>query len=126
LKQLLTVSFGTLTFSTESDASANDSEERKKLAISANRLPAILLHGFGASLFSWERVLKPLASVIGSKTLAFDRPAFGLTSRPQRRGLFLVLFTWVSEVVLALWLFWTLLTYATEYKTEMHIDGESD
>jgi len=69
----------------ESDASANDSEERKKLGISANRLPAILLHGFGASLFSWERVLKPLASVIGSKTLAFDRPAFGLTSRPQRR-----------------------------------------
>lgn len=110
MKQLLTVSFGTLTFSAESDASANDSEERKKLGISANRLPAILLHGFGASLFSWERVLKPLASVIGSKTLAFDRPAFGLTSRPQRRGLFLALFTWVSEVVLALWLFWTLLT----------------
>ncbi|CAM6025903.1 unnamed protein product [Sphagnum balticum] len=69
----------------ESDASANDSEEHKKLGISANRLPAILLHGLGASLFSWERVLKPLASVIGSKTLAFDRPAFGLTSRPQRR-----------------------------------------
>ncbi|CAM6023401.1 unnamed protein product [Sphagnum balticum] len=80
----------------ESDASANDSEEHKKLGISANRLPAILLHGFGASLFSWERVLKPLASVIGSKTLAFDRPAFGLTSRPQRRGLFLALFTWVN------------------------------
>jgi hypothetical protein len=61
-------------------------------------------------LFSWERVLKPLAAVIGSKTLAFDRPAFGLTSRPQHRGLFLALFTWVSEVVLSLWLFWTLLT----------------
>lgn len=46
-------------------------------------LPAILLHGFGASLFSWERVLKPLARILGSKVVAFDRPAFGLTSRPR-------------------------------------------
>ncbi|KAL3834722.1 hypothetical protein ACJIZ3_009458 [Penstemon smallii] len=43
--------------------------------------PMILLHGFGASVFSWDRVMKPLARVIGSKVLAFDRPAFGLTSR---------------------------------------------
>ncbi|KAL3521341.1 hypothetical protein ACH5RR_019490 [Cinchona calisaya] len=43
--------------------------------------PMILLHGFGASLFSWNRVMKPLAQVTGSKVLAFDRPAFGLTSR---------------------------------------------
>ncbi|KAK9913897.1 hypothetical protein M0R45_037701 [Rubus argutus] len=41
----------------------------------------ILLHGFGASVFSWNRVMKPLAEAIGSKVLAFDRPAFGLTSR---------------------------------------------
>ncbi|XP_062154795.1 uncharacterized protein LOC133862899 [Alnus glutinosa] len=45
------------------------------------RLPMILLHGFGASVFSWNRVLKPLAELTGSKVLAFDRPAFGLTSR---------------------------------------------
>lgn len=44
-------------------------------------LPMILLHGFGASVFSWGRVMKPLAEVTGSKVLAFDRPAFGLTSR---------------------------------------------
>lgn len=43
--------------------------------------PMILLHGFGASVFSWRRVMKPLAHVTGSKVLAFDRPAFGLTSR---------------------------------------------
>ncbi|RYR05753.1 hypothetical protein Ahy_B06g085569 isoform A [Arachis hypogaea] len=42
----------------------------------------ILLHGFGASVFSWEQVMKPLAEVSGSKVIAFDRPAFGLTSRP--------------------------------------------
>ncbi|KAI4306985.1 hypothetical protein L6164_030219 [Bauhinia variegata] len=44
-------------------------------------LPMILLHGFGASVFSWKQVLKPLAEAAGSKVLAFDRPAFGLTSR---------------------------------------------
>ncbi|XP_010543662.1 PREDICTED: uncharacterized protein LOC104816498 [Tarenaya hassleriana] len=43
--------------------------------------PMVLLHGFGASVFSWSRVMKPLAREIGSKVLAFDRPAFGLTSR---------------------------------------------
>ncbi|KAI3458410.1 hypothetical protein Pfo_015073 [Paulownia fortunei] len=43
--------------------------------------PMILLHGFGASVFSWDRVMKPLSLVTGSKVLAFDRPAFGLTSR---------------------------------------------
>ncbi|KAL8154363.1 hypothetical protein V2J09_012123 [Rumex salicifolius] len=49
----------------------------------ANKIgvPMILLHGFGASVFSWHRVIKPLSQCIGSKALAFDRPAFGLTSR---------------------------------------------
>ena len=39
--------------------------------------PALLLHGFGASLFSWHALLQPLAAL-----LAFDRPAFGVTLRP--------------------------------------------
>ncbi|CAI9091881.1 OLC1v1026986C3 [Oldenlandia corymbosa var. corymbosa] len=50
-------------------------------------LPIILMHGFGASLFSWNRVMKPLARLMGnSKVLAFDRPAFGLTSRVDPRN----------------------------------------
>jgi len=40
----------------------------------------ILLHGFGASLFSWREVMKPLAEF--GRVIAFDRPAFGLTERP--------------------------------------------
>ncbi|KAF8028185.1 hypothetical protein BT93_E0941 [Corymbia citriodora subsp. variegata] len=44
-------------------------------------IPMILLHGFGASVFSWNRVMKHLAGLTGSRILAFDRPAFGLTSR---------------------------------------------
>lgn len=39
-----------------------------------------LLHGFGASLFSWQKVLDPLAQ--GRTIVAYDRPAFGLTERP--------------------------------------------
>uniref|UniRef100_A0A7N0UEU3 AB hydrolase-1 domain-containing protein n=2 Tax=Kalanchoe fedtschenkoi TaxID=63787 RepID=A0A7N0UEU3_KALFE len=49
-------------------------------------IPMVLLHGFGASVFSWSRVMKPLAELIGSKVLSFDRPAFGLTSRVDYSG----------------------------------------
>jgi len=42
----------------------------------------ILLHGFGASLFSWHAVLQPLSGY--GKVIAYDRPAFGLTERPLK------------------------------------------
>jgi len=41
----------------------------------------LLLHGFGASVFSWREVLEPLAEQ--HTVVAFDRPAFGLTERPM-------------------------------------------
>jgi pimeloyl-ACP methyl ester carboxylesterase len=41
----------------------------------------ILLHGFGASLFSWREVLQPLSQY--GTVIAYDRPAFGLTGRPM-------------------------------------------
>jgi pimeloyl-ACP methyl ester carboxylesterase len=41
----------------------------------------LLLHGFGASLFSWREVTQPLGEV--GTVVAFDRPAFGLTERPM-------------------------------------------
>ena len=40
----------------------------------------VLLHGLAASLFSWREVMRPLAE--HGTVVAFDRPAFGLTSRP--------------------------------------------
>ena len=40
----------------------------------------VLLHGFGASVFSWRKVIAPLGR--GGTVIAFDRPAFGLTARP--------------------------------------------
>ncbi|MFQ5811664.1 MAG: alpha/beta fold hydrolase [Anaerolineae bacterium] len=45
----------------------------------------VLLHGFGASVFSWREVMEPLAESLASEigtVIAFDRPAFGLTERP--------------------------------------------
>jgi pimeloyl-ACP methyl ester carboxylesterase len=46
-----------------------------------NGSPAIiLLHGFGASVFSWREVMDPLAEI--GTVYAYDRPGFGLTERP--------------------------------------------
>lgn len=41
----------------------------------------ILLHGFGASVFSWREVMQPFSEL--GHVIAYDRPAFGLTSRPM-------------------------------------------
>jgi pimeloyl-ACP methyl ester carboxylesterase len=40
----------------------------------------VLLHGFGASTYSWEKVIQPLTGY--GRVIAYDRPAFGLTDRP--------------------------------------------
>jgi pimeloyl-ACP methyl ester carboxylesterase len=44
-------------------------------------LPLVLLHGFGASTFSWREVQAPLAT--DRLVIAYDRPGFGLTERPM-------------------------------------------
>lgn len=47
---------------------------------SCNAPLLILMHGFGASTFSWREVVKPLSKL--GEVLAYDRPAFGFTERP--------------------------------------------
>jgi pimeloyl-ACP methyl ester carboxylesterase len=47
----------------------------------AGKTALILLHGFGASTFSWREVIAPLANL--GTVIAYDRPAFGLTDRPM-------------------------------------------
>ena len=45
-----------------------------------NKGPLILLlHGFGSSTYSWEKVMAPLSQF--GTVVAYDRPAFGLTER---------------------------------------------
>lgn len=45
----------------------------------------ILVHGFGGGVFSWRHVMGPLAWQVNCNVAAFDRPGWGLTSRPNRK-----------------------------------------
>lgn len=40
----------------------------------------VLLHGFAASLYSWQAVMEPLSQL--GTVIAFDRPGFGLSEHP--------------------------------------------
>ncbi|KAA8540453.1 hypothetical protein F0562_024628 [Nyssa sinensis] len=44
----------------------------------------VLVHGFGGGVFSWRHVMGVLARQVGCTVAAFDRPGWGLTSRPRR------------------------------------------
>ncbi|KAK8664206.1 hypothetical protein V6N13_084004 [Hibiscus sabdariffa] len=44
----------------------------------------VLVHGFGGGVFSWRHVMEVLARQVGCSVAAFDRPGWGLTSRPSR------------------------------------------
>lgn len=57
----------------------NDLQVHYKIA-GGGKPAFILLHGFGASVFSWREVLEPMGAT--GTVVAFDRPAFGLTERP--------------------------------------------
>ncbi|XP_043726301.1 uncharacterized protein LOC122672865 isoform X2 [Telopea speciosissima] len=45
----------------------------------------VLVHGFGGGVFSWRHVMGVLAKQIGCTVAAFDRPGWGLTSRPRQK-----------------------------------------
>ncbi|WOH09820.1 hypothetical protein DCAR_0729279 [Daucus carota subsp. sativus] len=45
----------------------------------------VLVHGFGGGVFSWRHVMGVLARQVGCTVAAFDRPGWGLTSRPQKQ-----------------------------------------
>ncbi|KAK6148938.1 hypothetical protein DH2020_016463 [Rehmannia glutinosa] len=45
----------------------------------------VLVHGFGGGVFSWRNVMGILSRQIGCSVAAFDRPGWGLTSRPRQK-----------------------------------------
>lgn len=45
----------------------------------------VLVHGFGGGVFSWRHVMEMLAQQADCPVVAFDRPGWGLTSRPCRK-----------------------------------------
>ncbi|VFQ87352.1 unnamed protein product [Cuscuta campestris] len=49
------------------------------------QLGIVLVHGFGGGAFSWRNVMAVLARQVGCTVVAFDRPGWGLTSRPRRK-----------------------------------------
>ncbi|KAK9078282.1 hypothetical protein SSX86_002339 [Deinandra increscens subsp. villosa] len=44
----------------------------------------VLVHGFGGGVFSWRHVMGELSRHVNCMVAAFDRPGWGLTSRPRR------------------------------------------
>ncbi|KAK1416807.1 hypothetical protein QVD17_25924 [Tagetes erecta] len=44
----------------------------------------VLVHGFGGGVFSWRHVMSELSRHVNCIVAAFDRPGWGLTSRPRR------------------------------------------
>jgi len=43
----------------------------------------LLIHSGGGGAFAWRNVMPDLAASCGVRVVAFDRPGFGLTSRPH-------------------------------------------
>ncbi|CAI9114046.1 OLC1v1014665C1 [Oldenlandia corymbosa var. corymbosa] len=70
-----------------------DDDEASKLGspvleqdLEANRqFGIVLIHGFGGGVFSWRNVMDVLSRQLGCPVAAFDRPGWGLTSRPRRK-----------------------------------------
>nr|XP_043635912.1 uncharacterized protein LOC122607056 [Erigeron canadensis] len=44
----------------------------------------VLVHGFGGGVFSWRHVMAVLSRQVNCIVASFDRPGWGLTSRPSR------------------------------------------
>ncbi|KAL8537548.1 hypothetical protein ACS0TY_012610 [Phlomoides rotata] len=45
----------------------------------------VLVHGFGGGVFSWRKIMGVLSRDTGCAVAAFDRPGWGLTSRPRKK-----------------------------------------
>ncbi|KAJ8901210.1 hypothetical protein NDN08_007059 [Rhodosorus marinus] len=54
-----------------------------KPARKSGEVDLLLLHGALGSTYSFKRILEPLSRIGGGQCVAFDRPPFGLSSRPR-------------------------------------------
>ena len=59
--------------------------EKNLDGITAGELGVVLVHGFGGGVFSWRHVMGSIARQSNCTVAAFDRPGWGLTSRPRRK-----------------------------------------
>ncbi|GAV69176.1 Abhydrolase_6 domain-containing protein [Cephalotus follicularis] len=68
----------------ENEGSKFNSESSEQDMNGNSQFGIILVHGFGGGVFSWRHVMGVLAQQVGCKVAAFDRPGWGMTSRPRR------------------------------------------
>ncbi|XP_076933033.1 uncharacterized protein LOC143598782 [Bidens hawaiensis] len=50
----------------------------------SGKFGVVLVHGFGGGVFSWRHVMAVMSRQVNCVVAAFDRPGWGLTSRPRR------------------------------------------
>ncbi|KAJ1429107.1 Epoxide hydrolase-like [Sesbania bispinosa] len=68
----------------EDETSKLDSLSLEQNLESIDQLGIVLIHGFGGGVFSWRHVMGSLARQSNCTVAAFDRPGWGLSSRPRR------------------------------------------
>ncbi|KAK1436830.1 hypothetical protein QVD17_02614 [Tagetes erecta] len=50
----------------------------------SGKFGVVLIHGFGGGVFSWRHVMAVMSRQVNCVVASFDRPGWGLTSRPRR------------------------------------------
>ncbi|XP_057504521.1 uncharacterized protein LOC130788015 [Actinidia eriantha] len=68
----------------EASAMSSPTVEQQELEENG-QIGIVLVHGFGGGAFSWRHVMGVLARQVGCTVAAFDRPGWGLTSRPRQK-----------------------------------------
>ncbi|XP_047166514.1 uncharacterized protein LOC124835593 [Vigna umbellata] len=68
----------------EDETNKLDFQSLDKNAKNVGQLGLVLIHGFGGGVFSWRHVMGSLARQSNCSVAAFDRPGWGLSSRPRR------------------------------------------
>ncbi|XP_027344805.1 uncharacterized protein LOC113857205 isoform X2 [Abrus precatorius] len=68
----------------EDETSKLDFQSLEQNVDNIDQLGIVLIHGFGGGVFSWRHVMPSLARESNCTVAAFDRPGWGLSSRPRR------------------------------------------
>eukprot|EP00871_Galdieria_phlegrea_P005677 jgi/Galph1/610/GphlegSOOS_G5406.1 len=58
-------------------------KELRPLKMSDTEIGMVLLHGFGSWLYTYQAIFPSLVTELHYSAIAFDRPGFGLSSRPK-------------------------------------------
>jgi len=68
----------------EDETNILDYQSMEKNSKNVGQLGLVLIHGFGGGVFSWRHMMGSLARQSNCSVAAFDRPGWGLSSRPRR------------------------------------------